>query len=69
LGRVECCADDADFIARGDDLEAAALKWAHLDHFVNQAVQQRDVYELGVVACDVKLAGAVHVNTGGGGGG
>src|SRR6267154_1464165 len=66
---VQGGADDADFVAGGHDFEAAALQRAHLDHFMDQAVKQRDVHELGVGSGDVELAGAVHVDAGGGGGG
>ena len=59
--------DDTDFIAGGNDFETAALQRAHLDHFVDEAVEQTDVDEFGVGAGDVELARALHVDAGSGG--
>ena len=64
---IDCGADDAEFVARGDDLEAAALQRAHLHHFLHVAIEHTDVDEFRIGAGDVEVAGSVHVNAGGGG--
>src|SRR5262249_41427258 len=66
---VDGCADNAHFVAGGDPLKAAALERAHLYHLLHVAIEQADVDEFGVGAGDVKMAGAVHVDAGGRGGG
>src|SRR6266851_7089601 len=66
---VDGGADDSHFIGGWDDFEAAALQRTHLDHFVQQPVQQGDIDELHVRSGDEEGSGAFHVNAGGGRGG
>src|SRR5260370_14416121 len=61
--------DDGGCVGGGKALKPAAQERAHFHHLVNEAVEQRDVDELGVGSGDVKLAGTVHVNASSGGGG
>src|SRR5882724_11998085 len=52
--RVDGGADDSHFIGGRDDLEAAALQRTHLNHFMQQPVQQGDIDELHVRPADEK---------------
>lgn len=66
---VDGGADDTHFVGGGDQFEAAALQGAHLDHFVEEPVQQADVNKFYFGSGDEECSRAFHVDTGGGGGG
>src|SRR5882724_9375978 len=66
---VDGGADNAHFVGGGDDFEAAALERAHLDHFVEEPVQQADINKFHVGSGHEKCSRAFHVDAGGSGGG
>ena len=64
---VDGGADDPHLVRCRHHFEAAALKRAHLDHLVEEPVQQSDVDEFRVRAGDEKWSRPFHVDAGGSG--
>src|SRR5438552_11062661 len=64
---VDGGADDAHFVAGGDDFKAAALQRAHFHHLVQEPVQQSDVDESYVRPGNKKHSRTFHVDAGSGG--
>src|SRR6266853_1772418 len=61
--------DDAHFVGGWNKFETTALERAHLDHFVEESVQQADVDKFHFGSSNEECARAFHVDTGSGGSG
>src|SRR6266851_326025 len=62
---VDGGADNAHFVGGWDEFEAAALERAHLDHFVEEPVEQADVYEFYFRSGYEECSWTFHVDAGG----